>query len=168
MNIGMIAMSGVRACDPELLALGLTLPGFELAWPRILDDAQRGTLTPVYDLRAQEFDLADSPMPAYELLDIDRYNRITVQTSRGCPWRCDFCASSILLTRKYKQKPAANVLAEVDRIRGLWPRPFIEFADDNSLVNRTYWHDLLPELAKRRIRWFAETDIPICEDDALP
>ena len=53
-----------------------------------------------------------------------------------------------MLTRKYKQKPAAKVLAEIDRIISLWPRPFIEFADDNSFVNRAYWHDLLPELAK--------------------
>ena len=28
MKIGLLAISGVRACDPELMALGLTLPGF--------------------------------------------------------------------------------------------------------------------------------------------
>jgi len=139
----------------------------ELAWPLILRDAARGALEPVYDLLGQEFDLRNAPMPAYELLDIDRYNRITVQTSRGCPWRCTFCASSILLTRKYKQKPIAKVLAEIDHVRELWPRPFIEFADDNSFVNREYWHDLLPQLQKRRIRWFAETDLSVYEDDAL-
>jgi len=106
-------------------------------------------------------------MPAFELLDTERYNRITVQTSRGCPWRCAFCASSILLTRKYKQKPVDKVLAEIDRIREIWPRPFVEFADDNSFVNRVYWRKLLPEIAKRRIRWFAETDLSIHEDEEL-
>jgi radical SAM superfamily enzyme YgiQ (UPF0313 family) len=133
----------------------------------VLEDAARGALQPVYDLRGQEFDLAHAPLPAYELLDIGRYNRLTVQTSRGCPWRCSFCASSILLTRKYKQKPIGRVLAEIDRILELWPRPFIEIADDNSFVNRAYWHELLPELAKRRIRWFAETDLSIYQDDLL-
>ncbi len=268
MKIGFIAMSGMRACDTELLNLGLTLPGFverskqiaslpslglltlagmtprehtityheapdvaaaaalpmdfdlvaisslsaqvneayqlaeryhalgipvvmgglhvtsvpgeparhgatavlgegELAWPLILEDAAHGSLKSVYDRRGQEFDLANAPMPAFELLDMARYNRITVQTSRGCPWRCNFCASSILLTRKYKQKPVAKVLAEIDRICSMWPWPFIEFADDNSFINRAYWHELLPELAKRRIRWFTETDLSIYEDDAL-
>jgi radical SAM superfamily enzyme YgiQ (UPF0313 family) len=139
----------------------------EIVWPQILADAERGQLKPVYDARFREFDLADAPMPAFELLDMKRYNRITVQTSRGCPWRCNFCASSILLTRKYKQKPAAKVLAEIDRIRELWPRPFIEFADDNSFVNRKYWHALLPELKKRRIKWFTETDLSVHEDEEL-
>lgn len=268
MKIGLIAMSGIRACDKELLELGLTLPGFverskaiaslpslglltlagmtprqhqvryleiadfaqadalptdfdlvaisslsaqvkdayrlaeryvklgvpvvigglhvtakpyepgqygasavagegEVVWGAVLEDAELGCLKPIYDARGQDFDLANAPMPAFELLDIERYNRLTVQTSRGCPWRCNFCASSILLTRKYKQKPVAKVLAEIDHILSLWPRPFIEFADDNSFVNRRYWLELLPELRKRRIKWFTETDLAVHVDEDL-
>ncbi|MEW6253704.1 MAG: radical SAM protein, partial [Planctomycetota bacterium] len=90
-----------------------------------------------------------------------------VQTSRGCPHHCEFCASSLLLTGRYKQKPAARVLAEVDRICARWPRAFIEFADDNSLVNAAYWKELLPALRTRNIRWFAETDITVARDPEL-
>jgi radical SAM superfamily enzyme YgiQ (UPF0313 family) len=268
MNIGLIAMSGIRACDQELLALGLTLPGFversktiaslpslglltlagmtprqhritylevadiktaptlptdfdlvaissftaqikegyelaqryralgipvvmgglhvtsvpdepaqhgasaiigegEIVWPEILADAESGQLKKTYDARGREFDFASAPMPAYELLDISRYNRITVQTSRGCPWRCSFCASSILLTKRYKQKPINKVLAEIDKIRTLWHRPFIEFADDNAFVNRAWWREFLPELKRRRVKWFAETDLSVAEDEEL-
>jgi len=106
-------------------------------------------------------------MPAYELLEMEKYNRITVQTSRGCPFRCSFCASSVLLTDRYKQKPAKKVLAELDRIKGLWKHPFIEFADDNTFVNKRYWKEILPEIAKRRLRWFTETDISVADDEQL-
>lgn len=268
MKIGLIAMSGIRCCDPELLALGLTLPGFversktiaslpslglltlagmtpkrheirymevadlsevgelpddldlvalssfsaqideaytlaarfralgvptvmggphvtalpeealqycdsvvigegEPSWPSVLEDAERGALQPRYGRIDSGFSLADAPMPAFELLDIERYNRITVQTSRGCPHHCEFCASSPVLTHRYKQKPIAKVLAEIDAICNLWKRPFLELADDNSFINRNYWKELLPEMRKRRLRWFAETDVSVAQDDDL-
>jgi len=138
----------------------------EAVWPRVLDDAERGVLQPVYESDGS-FDLADAPMPAFELLEIDKYNRLTVQASRGCPHCCEFCANSILLSRRYKQKPVEKVLAEIDRICGIWKRPFIEFADDNALVDKRYWRELLRELKQRRVRWFVETDLSVHEDDEL-
>lgn len=148
-------------CDAVVLGEG------ESSWPQVLADAERGELKPRYQSLRRDWDLADAPMPAYELLDVDKYNRLTVQTSRGCPFVCEFCASSILLTGRYEQKPAERVLAEIDRICDIWERPFTEFADDNSFVNRAYWRALLPEIAKRRIRWFTETDISVAQDAEL-
>ena len=138
----------------------------EAVWPTLLGDAEAGRLRPRYDGDGR-FDLAESPMPRFSLLDMDRYNRITVQTSRGCPLKCEFCASSILLTKRYKQKPADRVLAEVDEIKRHWRRPFLEFADDNSFVNRAYWLDLLPRLAERRVKWFTECDLRVHRDEEL-
>ena len=139
----------------------------ELHWRRVLADAEAGRLQPVYGSRDADYDFAGAPVPAFELLDIACYNRLTVQTSRGCPHHCHFCAGSSLFCRSYRQKPAAKVLTEVDRILAIWKRPFIELADDNSFVDRSYWVDLLPDLAKRRIRWFTETDVSVGEDDRL-
>ena len=148
-------------CDAVVIGEG------EPVWAQLLDDAERGGLRPRYSAEPDAFDLANAPMPAFELLDLTKYNRLTVQTSRGCPHQCEFCASSVVLTQKYKQKPAAKVLAEIDRILSLWEHPFIEFADDNSFVNHAYWKDLLPALAGKNIRWFAETDLSVAEDEAL-
>ena len=139
----------------------------ELHWPAVLADAAAGTLEPVYGALGDDYDFADAPMPAFHLLDIECYNRLTIQTSRGCPHRCEFCAGSLLFCDRYRQKPAAAVLAELDRILEVWKHPFIELADDNSFVNRAYWLELLPEFARRHIRWFTETDISVGEDDEL-
>ncbi|HWG16611.1 MAG TPA: DUF4070 domain-containing protein, partial [Acidobacteriaceae bacterium] len=53
------------------------------------------------------------------------------------------------------------------KIKSLWAQPFIEFADDNSFVNRKYCRELLPELRKRNIKWFTETDLSVYEDEEL-
>jgi radical SAM superfamily enzyme YgiQ (UPF0313 family) len=139
----------------------------EVVWPEVLSDRERGALKPLYGSLEQSFDLGSSPMPSFEMLDISKYNRLTVQTSRGCPHRCEFCASSVTLVGRYKQKPAEKVLAEIDRILGIWRHPFIEFADDNTFVDKSYWKELLPLLGQRHIRWFTETDISVAEDDGL-
>src|SRR5436309_13564260 len=140
----------------------------EPLWPEVLDDFERGRLKPFYVQTPRGgFDLREGPMPRFDLLDPDQYNRITVQTSRGCPHRCDFCASSILLTPRYKLKPVEKVIAEIHEIKKIWSRPFIEFADDNSFVNREHYKRLLGELVKERLRWFTEADVKVSEDDEL-
>lgn len=139
----------------------------EAVWLDVLRDASQGALKSRYGSYESGFDLADAPMPAYELLDISKYNRLTVQTSRGCPHSCEFCAGSNLISSCYKQKPIEKVLAEVDRICELWEHPFIEFADDNSFVNRAYWRELLPQLKQRHVKWFTETDLSVARDPEL-
>lgn len=148
-------------CDAVVVGEG------ELYWSQILEDVENGRLQSRYGSFYDEFDLANSPMPAFELLDIETYNRLTVQTSRGCPRKCEFCASSILLTERYKQKPIDRVLAEVDRIKELWSKPFLELADDNSFIRREYWRRLLPQLAERKVRWFTETELSVWKDPGL-
>lgn len=150
-----------RYCDAVAIGEG------EPIWLDILDDVERGELKRFYGSPFSNFDMKDAPMPAFELLDPHKYNRLTVQTSRGCPHRCEFCAASILISDRYKQKPKNKVLAEIDKIKDIWKRPFIEFADDNTLVARSYWKELLPDLSKRQVRWFAETDISVAEDNEL-
>ena len=140
----------------------------EPLWLEVLNDFERGALKPIYrHFDSGAFDLRHAPMPRFSLLDPDKYNRITVQTSRGCPHKCEFCASSILLTRHYKVKPVEKVIAEIHEIKKIWPRPFIEFADDNSFVHREHYKALLRELAKENLRWFTEADVRVAEDDEL-
>ncbi len=138
----------------------------ELLWPELLADFERGALKPFY-VTNREFDLADAPMPRFDLLDPAKYNRLTVQTSRGCPHKCEFCASSILLTSRYKLKPVEKVIAEIREIKKIWSKPFIEFADDNSFIHREHYKKLLRELAKEKVRWFTEADVRVAGDDEL-
>jgi radical SAM superfamily enzyme YgiQ (UPF0313 family) len=141
----------------------------EPVWPTIMSDlfTPGAEPKPSYDARRCNYTLDQSPMPRFDLLDIDRYNRLTVQTQRGCPFRCEFCAASIRISPTYKIKPVNRVITEVHAIKALWKHPFIEFADDNTFVNKTHSKQLLRALAQEDVRWFTETDLSVADDDDL-
>lgn len=139
----------------------------ESVWPRVISDLRRGILKEVYDARGLSFDLKQAPMPRFDLLDPERYNRLTVQSQRGCPHSCEFCAASIRIAPKFKVKPVEKVVAEIRRIKELWSTPFIEFADDNTFANKAHGKRLLKKLVNENIRWFTETDISVADDEEL-
>lgn len=167
-----VVMGGITASSlPEQtreFCTSVVIGEGEPVWPEVLRDLENGSLKPVYAQSPPgQFDLRNAPLPRFDLLDPDKYNRLTVQTSRGCPHRCEFCASSILLTNRYKLKPVEKVIAEIHEIKKIWSRPFIEFADDNSFVHREHHKHLLRRLAPERLRWFTEADVRVAEDDEL-
>lgn len=139
----------------------------EPVWQTLLRDFEHGRLDPIYSSIGHDFSLADAPMPRFDLLDIDRYNRLTVQTQRGCPWRCEFCASSITLTPRFKVKPVAKVIDEIRAVKEIWPRGFIEFADDNTFANKPHARQLMRAVGQEHVKWFTETDISVADDEEL-
>ena len=140
----------------------------EAVWPAILNDFKSGRLKRRYQAGSfDRYDMSWSPIPRYDLLDPDNYNRFGVQTSRGCPFKCSFCASSILLTPNYVHKPIDRVVREIREIKKTWSRPFIELADDNSFADRRHGRRLVEAIGGENVKWFAETDISVAEDDEL-
>lgn len=139
----------------------------ELLWEELTTDLVCGRLRRIYDARGREFDLTESPVPRFDLLNPECYNRLTVQTQRGCPFRCEFCASSIRLTNRFKLKPIEKVVHEVKEIKTIWDKPFIELADDNTFSNRSHGKKLARALGNLDIKWFTETDVSVAEDDEL-
>jgi radical SAM superfamily enzyme YgiQ (UPF0313 family) len=140
----------------------------ERSWPAVLRAAQEGRDSKVF--RGEEFapvKIGELPVPRYDLLGQRPYNRFTVQTSRGCPWRCDFCASTVMLGEKYRKRPIGRIMQDIQAIRRVRPRPFIEFADDNTFVDKEWGKELCRQLIPLRLKWFTETDITVAEDPEL-
>ena len=84
LHVSALPQEAMQHADSVVLGEG------EPAWATVVGDLRLGRLAPVYDTRGGNFNLANAPMPRYELLDIESYNRLTVQTQRGCPFRCEF------------------------------------------------------------------------------
>ncbi len=151
----------LQHADSVLLGEGESL------WPQMIADLRANRLRPRYDARPLNFDFAQSPMPRFDLLDIGKYNRITVQTQRGCPFNCDFCGASIRLNPRFKPKPVERVIAEIHRVKETWAHPFIEFADDNTFADKARGRELVRALLPEGLRWFTETDISVARDPEL-
>ncbi len=159
----------VTVCPDEAAqhANAIVIGEAEPVWRQVLADLRARRLAPRYDARGTTFDFCEAPMPRFELLEPERYNRLTVQTQRGCPFHCDFCAASIRLNPRFRTKPVAKVIAEIRRIKELWPHPFIEFADDNTFADKAHGRELVRALIPEGLRWFTETDISVARDPEL-
>ncbi len=138
----------------------------EALWPRVIADAERGTLRKIYRNASPADVSLGHVVPRYDLLQIGRYNRMPVQTTRGCPLHCEFCAASRIFGA-YKLKPVDAVRAEIREIKKLWKRPFIELADDNTFVNKRWSKELVRAIAEENVHWFTETDVSVAEDPEL-
>jgi radical SAM superfamily enzyme YgiQ (UPF0313 family) len=139
-------------------------------WPAVVRAAEADADAAPRTFNSKDFpavDVATLPVPRYDLLDHRPYNRFTVQTSRGCPWRCDFCASTVMLSRRYRKRPVEHVIRDIEAIQKLRPNPFIEFADDNTFVDKAWGRELCRQLAPLHVKWFTETDITVADDDEL-
>jgi radical SAM superfamily enzyme YgiQ (UPF0313 family) len=80
------------------------------------------------------------------------YNRFTAQTTRGCPWLCEFCASTVMLGAPYRRRPVDQVIRDLAEIQRLHPQAFIEFADDNTFVDKAWGRQLCRALIPLKLK----------------
>lgn len=140
----------------------------EQLWPELLRDFEKGELKRVY--RHEEFpSLAGLPHPNWDLYRDKHYLPVHfVETTRGCPWDCEFCAVTAGFGGTYRSRPAEEVMSE---LRGL--KPFqgrfqlpncVFFIDDNIIGNRKYARDLFARIADLKLNWFSHASVNIAND----
>lgn len=124
----------------------------EVTLSPFLEDLRQGKARRVYTT-AEFADIRKTPVPLWELADLNRYISMSIQYSRGCPYHCEFCNVTTLFGHRPRTKTAAQITAELDRFYNLGWRGSIFFVDDNLIGNKTSIKTgLLPEL----IRWQQE------------
>lgn len=129
----------VEAADFLVLDEGeITLPKFIAAIER--GDRQgvfRGTEKPA---------VTETPIPRYDLLDLNAYDNMSVQFSRGCPFQCEFCDIIVLYGRKPRTKTPQQLIAELECLYDLGWRGAVFMVDDNFIGNKRNVKLLLKEL----------------------
>ncbi len=146
-------------CDAVVVGDG------EPVWQDVLNDAKTGSLRQRYQA-TKPFDLSKTPLPRFDLLGDAKRPRMTIQTQRGCPFACEFCAASRLLG-PFREKPVANLEHELAAIQVIDPQPMIELADDNTFAGRRDPRPLFEALRRSNARYFTEVDWRIGERPEL-
>lgn len=118
------------------------------------------------------------PLPAYALIKNmqfykkyspdGKYN-FSVITSRGCPNRCLFCATSVFWGRRWRMRSAESIMKEIDMIAKAYGISSFSFADDAFTVNRARVVKICTELIKRGTKWDwgCTTRADFLDDDIL-
>jgi radical SAM superfamily enzyme YgiQ (UPF0313 family) len=137
----------------------------ENIWPQMLDDFERGQLKKVYSADERP-DIKNLPAPRRDLLR-GKYFVETVQTSRGCPYNCNFCSVTAFNGARYRLRDIDNVIDEINAIKS--KRIFI--VDDNIIGSGQKYlrraKELFERLKECGKEWGGQTCLNIVEHDDL-
>ncbi|MDO8735792.1 MAG: radical SAM protein [Thermoleophilia bacterium] len=135
----------------------------EELWPLLLEDLENGSLKPRYTAEHKP-DLAGLPYPRRDLMKEDAYLNIPkVETSRGCPFRCSFCSTTVFYGPRMRFRPVEEVVAEVKAAE----HRFVFFTDNNITANKSYAKRLFRALEPLGIYWLSQGSIDMADDEEL-
>jgi len=127
----------------------------EHIFPQFCRDFAEGVPKALYR-ETETVALAASPVPRFDLLKLDRYVYASLQFSRGCPFRCEFCDVIVMFGRKPRVKTLEQIGRELDELRRFGVRSLF-FVDDNLIGNLPAARKLLQflkEYQERHGYWF--------------
>lgn len=141
--------------------------------PALARALERGEAAPARTSAPHRPDVSRTPAPRFDLLRLDRYDGVSVQFSRGCPFNCEFCDIIEVFGRVPRTKTPEQFLAELDAVRALGFRGPVFVVDDNFIGNKVLAKKMLRHLAAWSERhehpfdFFTEASVNLADDDAL-
>jgi radical SAM superfamily enzyme YgiQ (UPF0313 family) len=144
----------------------------EITVPMFLEAIARGEEKGIFRA-AEKPDVSKSPLPRFDLLDLDAYFMMAIQFSRGCPFQCEFCDIITLYGRKPRTKEPSQTLAELQALYDLGWRGSLFIVDDNFIGNnrnvKRMLRELIPWMQERNypFTFITEASVNLAEDDEL-
>jgi radical SAM superfamily enzyme YgiQ (UPF0313 family) len=134
----------------------------EGSWPALIEDFRRGSLQKFY--RSEYPDLSRAPLPRRDL-GIDRtvFNAVGLETTRGCPYNCEFCSVTDFYGPQIRHRSIANVVEDVRRSGS---KLFL-ITDDNVAGHPVYSRELFHALQPLGVTWVGQSSIKLAQDREL-
>lgn len=135
-------------------------------WNKVIEDFVKGELKKTY--KAELLPYENWPIPRHDLFH-PKYPLGVIQTSRGCPFNCDFCSVSMFNGNNYRQRPIDEIIAELKTIK----EKKIFFLDDNILgvgkKNEERALELFKRIKSEKINktWFSYASINFADNPEI-
>jgi radical SAM superfamily enzyme YgiQ (UPF0313 family) len=159
---------------PELeLADFKVLDEGEITLPMFIEAIERGEQGGRFSANGDKPDVTGTPIPRFDLLELDAYDSMSVQFSRGCPFQCEFCDIIVLYGRKPRTKTPEQLVAELQRLYDLGWRRAIFLVDDNFIGNKRNAKLLLPAIKEWQIErgypfsFTTEASVDLASDEEM-
>lgn len=151
----------------------LVLDEGEVTIPMFLDALSRGETSGVFRSNGVKPDITATPIPRFDLLQLDQYSEMSVQFSRGCPFLCEFCDIIVLYGRKPRTKTPAQMIGELQVLHDLGWRRSVFMVDDNFIGNKknvkSLLNELLPWMQQKKypFTFSTEASVDLAQDQEL-
>ena len=141
--------------------------------PLFVEDLKKGCARHIY--ACGDFpDISKTPVPLWSLINRKKYQSMSIQYSRGCPFNCEFCDIVILNGHRPRTKDERQVIAELNALYDAGWRGGVFFVDDNFIGNkRKLKTEILPAIIrwmedkKRPFSFYTEASINLADDEQL-
>lgn len=135
----------------------------ERSWPQLVRDYAAGALKPRYFMPTGKR-LDGVPIARRDLLKRDRYATVnSIEATRGCPHKCDFCAVPAAWNNIYAHRPIEEVIAELKTFEGR----VALFIDLSPVEDVQYAKALYQAMIPLRMKWVGLATTRIAEDMEL-
>lgn len=166
MHVSKLPEEALQHCDSVVVGEAEDL------WDVLLADLGRGQMKSIYRHEGGFPCLDRRPLPDWDLYRGKGYLPVHfVETTRGCPFNCEFCSVTSSFGGKFRNRPVDDVEEE---IRAMKPFPgrftwqnLVFFNDDNIISSRSHARELLTRMIPYRLDWLGQTSVDMAQDDEM-
>ncbi len=133
-------------------------------WEQVINDAISFKLQQFYKL--ENYPILDKYVtPRRDLIKTSagKFGIAPIETSRGCPYKCDFCTVPNSFGSKQRHKSIDSIIKDIESIR----EKAIFFLDDNITISKKFAKELFTRMIPLRKSWVGQASINIVNDKEL-
>ena len=176
-----VAIGGIHASMMPEEALehadSVVIGEADCLWSELIKDFKEGSLQEFYRITSFP-EMEDIPVPRYDLVKNDNYYINQVQTTRGCPFDCDFCSVKTFSGERFRLKNIEQVIREIEALQPNYainvlgyklklPKTLL-FADDNIVGNKAFARKLFEAIIPMKLSdWYCQSSINVGRDKEM-